>query len=49
MYKKSSDFHQGYIYIEDSMKKIKEKGKGGLLVIDSVHGFIMNCIEQNNF
>ena len=30
------------------MKKIKEKGKGGLLIIDSVHYFVMSCLEHNN-
>lgn len=28
------------------MEKIKKKGKGGLLIIDSVHTFIMSCLEN---
>ena len=48
MYKKSTDFSQGYKFIEDAMKQIKEKGRGGLLIIDSVHCFIMSCLENNN-
>jgi hypothetical protein len=34
--------------MEESMKKIKENGKGGLLVIDSIHTLIMSCIESLN-
>jgi len=48
MYKKCSDFNLGYIFMEESMKKIKENGKGGLLVIDSIHTLIMSCIESLN-
>lgn len=48
MYKKTSDFGLGYSFIEESMKKIKEVKTGGLLVIDSVHGFIMSYLENNS-
>jgi hypothetical protein len=44
MYKKNSDFNQGYQFIEDSMKKIQDNAKGGLLVIDSIHCFVMSCL-----
>ena len=44
IYKKTSDFSQGYNFIEESLKKIKANGKGGLLVIDSIYGFIMSCL-----
>ena len=44
MYKKYSDFHLGYLFIEESMRKIKEGGRGGLLVIDSVHEFMKSCL-----
>jgi hypothetical protein len=48
MYKKNSDFSQGYTFIEECMKRIKERGKGGFLVIDSVHCFVMSCLEHNS-
>jgi hypothetical protein len=48
MYKKTSDFGLGYSFIEESMKKIKDSKAGGLLVIDSVHCFVMSCLENNS-
>jgi hypothetical protein len=44
MYKKASDFQQGYLFIEDSMEKIKKSARGGLLIIDSIHTFVTSCL-----
>lgn len=46
MYKKASDFQQGYLFIEDSMEKIKKSARGGLLIIDSIHTFVTSCLEN---
>lgn len=48
MYKKTSDFGLGYAFIEETLKKIKENQTGGLLVIDSVHCFVMSYLENNS-
>lgn len=47
MYKKASDFQQGYLFIEESMEKIKKSARGGLLIIDSIHTFVTSCLENN--
>jgi hypothetical protein len=44
MYRKASDFQQGNLFIEESMELIKKKGRGGLLVIDSVHTFVTSFL-----
>lgn len=46
MYRKASDFNQGNIFIEETMAIIKAKGRGGLLVIDSIHTFVNSLLEN---
>lgn len=48
MYKKTNEFMVGMQFVDEIMNQIKESGRGGLLIIDSIYGLMNSCFEHFN-